>query len=377
MSSKLFSPFTMRSMTLDNRSIVSPMCEYSAVEGNAQDWHLMHLGQFATGGFGLVITEATAVEPRGRISPQDLGLWSDENEEALGRVMRFCKEFGQAKMGIQLAHAGRKASCNLPWEGRDPLRADQNPWQTVSSAANPHDDGWHTPKMMDRGDMDIVKASFVEAVKRSDRLGFDIIELHSAHGYLLHEFLSPIANTRNDAYGGSIENRMRFPLEVFSALREVWPEVKPMGVRLSATDWVDNGWTPENSVLYAQKLKILGCDYICASSGGISERQRLELSEGYQVKFAEKIRKEVGIPTMAVGMIYDPHHAESVVADGQADMVALARGLLFDPHWAVRAAAVLDVEITSPPQYARAYDFRFLRDKEHDWARLRSAEATE
>ena len=377
MSSKLFSPFTMRGLTIDNRAIVSPMCEYSAVEGNAQDWHLMHLGQFATGGFGLVITEAAAVEARGRITLGDLGLWCDDNEEALGRVMRFCKKFGQAKMGIQLAHAGRKASCNLPWEGRDPLRAGQNPWQTISSAANPHDVGWHTPKMMDRADMDSVKEAFVEATRRSDRLGFDMIDLHSAHGYLLHEFLSPIANTRNDAYGGPIENRMRFPLEVFAAVREVWPEAKPMGVRLSATDWVDNGWAPEDSVVYAQKLKALGCDYICASSGGISEMRLPEVGEGYQVRFAEKIRTEANIPTMAVGMIYDPHHAESVVADGKADMVALARGLLFDPHWAVRAAAALDVKINTPPQYARAYGFRFLRDKEREWMRPRPAKVTE
>ncbi len=375
MSSKLFSPFTMRGMTIDNCTVVSPMCEYSAIDGNAQDWHLMHLGQFATGGFGLVITEAAAVEPRGRITPQDLGLWCDENEEALGRVMRFCKEFGQAKMGIQLAHAGRKASCNRPWEGRDVLQADQNPWQTISSAANPHDVGWHTPKMMDRGDMDAVKAAFVAATERSDRLGFDMIEVHSAHGYLFHEFLSPIANTRNDEYGGPIDNRMRFPLEVFAAMREVWPESKPMGLRLSTTDWVDNGWSPEESVIYAEKLKALGCDYICASSGGVSEQQRIELGEGYQVKFAEKIRKEADIPTMAVGMIYDPHHAESVVANGQADMVALARGLLFDPHWAVRAAAALGVEANSPPQYERAYGFRFLRDKELEWARPRPTEA--
>jgi 2,4-dienoyl-CoA reductase-like NADH-dependent reductase (Old Yellow Enzyme family) len=342
MSSKLFSPFTMRGMTIDNCTVVSPMCEYSAIDGNAQDWHLMHLGQFATGGFGLVITEAAAVEPRGRITPQDLGLWCDENEEALGRVMRFCKEFGQAKMGIQLAHAGRKASCNRPWEGRHVLQADQNPWQTISSAANPHDVGWHTPKMMDRGDMDAVKAAFVAATERSDRLGFDMIEVHSAHGYLFHEFLSPIANTRNDEYGGPINNRMRFPLEVFAAMREVWPESKPMGLRLSTTDWVDNGWSPEESVIYAEKL-----------------------------------RKEADIPTMAVGMIYDPHHAESVVANGQADMVALARGLLFDPHWAVRAAAALGVEANSPPQYERAYGFRFLRDKEREWAHPRPTEAAE
>lgn len=367
MSSNLFTPFTMRGVTLDNRAVVSPMCEYSAVDGSAQDWHLMHLGQFATGGFGLVITEAAAVEARGRITPQDLGIWCDENEEALGRVMRFCREFGQAKMGIQLAHAGRKASCNRPWEGRDPLRADQNPWQTISSSANPHDVDWHTPKAMDRDDMDTVKAAFVEATKRSDRLGFDLIEVHSAHGYLMHEFLSPISNTRNDEYGGPIENRMRFPLEVFAAMREVWPEEKPMGLRLSATDWADHGWTPEDSVEYAKQLKALGCDFICASSGGIWEKQRLELGEGYQVKFAEQIRREADIPTMAVGMIYDPHHAESVVTDGAADMVALGRGLLFDPHWAVRAAAALDVEASSPPQYERAYGFRFLRDKEREW----------
>jgi NADPH2 dehydrogenase len=375
--SKLFSPFTMRGMTLDNRTIVSPMCEYSAVDGNAQDWHLMHLGQFATGGFGLVITEAAAVEPRGRITPHCLGIWSDDNEEALGRVMRFCREYGQAKMGIQLAHAGRKASTHRPWEGRSPLAADEGAWQTISSSANPQDEGWHTPKAMDRSDMDTVRDAFVAATERSDRLGFDMIEVHSAHGYLMHEFLSPIANTRNDEYGGPLENRMRFPLEVFAAMRAAWPAEKPMGVRLSATDWEDHGWTPDDSVVYAQKLTALGCDFICASSGGISGNTRLELGEGYQVEFAEKIRREAGIATMAVGMIYDPHHAESVVANGQADMVALARGLLFDPHWAVRAAAALDVETSSPPQYERAYGFRFLREKERDWARPRPVDAAD
>lgn len=377
MSSQLFTPFTMRGMTIDNRTIVSPMCEYSAVDGNATDWHLMHLGQFATSGIGLVITEAAAVEPRGRITPQCLGIWSDENEEALGRVMKFCREYGQAKMGIQLAHAGRKASTHRPWEGRDPLKEGEGAWETISSSANPQDEGWHTPKSMDRAEMDTVRDAFVEATKRSDRLGFDMIEAHGAHGYLLHEFLSPIANTRNDEYGGPIENRMRYPLEVFAAMRDVWPDEKPMGMRISATDWEDHGWTPEDSVVFAKKLKALGCDYICASSGGISGNTRLELGEGYQIEFAEKIRKEADIPTMAVGMIYDPHHAESVVADGKADMVALARGLLFDPHWAVRAAAALDVEVSSPPQYERAYGFRFLREKEREWARPRPVEVAE
>ena len=377
MSSSLFSAFAMRGMTIDNRIVVSPMCEYSAVDGNAQDWHLMHLGQFATGGAGLVITEAAAVEPRGRITPHCLGIWSDDNEDALGRVMRFCRAYGQAKMGIQLAHAGRKASTHRPWEGRDPLAADEGAWQTISSSANPQDEGWHTPRAMDRADMDAVRGAFVAATERSDRLGFDMIEVHSAHGYLLHEFLSPIANTRDDDYGGPLENRMRFPLEVFAAMRAVWPEDKPMGLRLSATDWEDSGWTPDDSVAYARKLKALGCDYVCASSGGISGNTRLELGEGYQVGFAEKIRREADIATMAVGMIYDPHHAERVVAAGQSDMVALARGLLFDPHWAVRAAAALGVEASSPPQYERAYGFRFLREKERDWARPRRNEAAD
>ncbi|MEC8204929.1 MAG: oxidoreductase, partial [Pseudomonadota bacterium] len=235
--------------------------------------------------------------------------------------MKFCRDYGQAKIGIQLAHAGRKASSNRPWEGRDALGEDQDPWETISSSANPQDEGWHTPKAMDRGDMDTVKAAFVESVKRSDRLGFDMIEVHSAHGYLLHEFLSPISNTRNDEYGGPIENRMRYPLEIFAAMREAWPEEKPMGLRLSATDWEDNGWSPEDSVVYSRALKELGCDYICASSGGISGNTRLELGEGYQVDFASKIRREANIPTMAVGMIYDPHHSESIVANEQADMV--------------------------------------------------------
>jgi len=369
MGSQLFSPFSMRGLTISNRTIVSPMCEYSAVDGNATDWHLMHLGQFATSGIGLVITEAAAVEPRGRITPQCLGIWSDANEESLWPIMKFCREYGQAKLGIQLAHAGRKASTHRPWEGRDPLKKSEGGWETISSSANPQDEGWHTPTSMDRVEMDTVRDAFVEATKRSERLGFDLIEVHGAHGYLLHEFLSPIANTRSDEYGGSIENRMRYPLEVFEAIRAAWPEDKPMGIRISATDWEENGWSPEDSVVFAERLKELGCDYICASSGGISGNTRLELGEGYQVKFSEQLRKRVDIPTMAVGMIYDPHHAERIVVDGKADMIALARGLLFDPHWAVRAAAALNVDVTSPPQYERAYGSRFLRDKEREWAR--------
>jgi 2,4-dienoyl-CoA reductase-like NADH-dependent reductase (Old Yellow Enzyme family) len=362
MGSQLFSPFTVRSLTLENRVVVSPMCQYSAVDGTAQDWHLMHLGQFATSGVGLLITEAAAVEPRGRITPQCLGLYADENEAALKRIIDFCRLHGNAALGIQLAHAGRKASTHRPWEGRHPLAADEGAWQTVSSSDLPHDEGWHQPQPLDRTGMAQVKAAFVAATQRAERIGFDLIECHAAHGYLLHQFLSPIANRRTDDYGGSLENRMRFPLEVFQAIREVWPADKPIGVRLSTTDWLDNGWHADEAVQFAAALKQLGCDYITASSGGVSEQQQIRLGEGYQVAFAAKIRKEADIPTMAVGMIFAPQHAENIVANGDADMVALARGLLFDPHWAWTAASVLGAEITPPLQYERAFQFRFLRD---------------
>ncbi len=366
MSSLLFSPLTMRSLTIDNRVVVSPMCQYSAIDGTARDWHLMHLGQFAISGVGLVITEAAAVEPRGRITPQCLGLYCDENEAALKRVITFCREHGRSALGVQLAHAGRKASTHRPWEGRHPLTPDEGAWQTVSSSDVPHDDGWHQPQPLDRSAMAQIKAAFVAAVQRAERIGFDLIECHAAHGYLLHQFLSPIANRRSDEYGGSLENRMRFPLEVFRAMREAWPTSKAMGVRLSTTDWLDNGWQPDEALRFARELKQLGCDFITASSGGVSDQQQIQLGEGYQVAFAKKIRQEADITTMAVGMIFDPQHAEQIVVNGAADMVALARGLLFDPHWAWTAASVLGGEVTPPRQYERAYQFRFLRDMRAD-----------
>lgn len=362
MSSALFSPLTLRGLTLDNRIVVSPMCQYSAHDGTAQDWHLMHLGQFAMSGAGLVIAEAAAVEPRGRITPQCLGLYSDDNEAALKRVLAFCRTHGTAKLGIQLAHAGRKASTHRPWDGRKPLTPAEGAWQTVSSSDLPHDQGWPQPMALDHAEMQHVKAAFVRAVERAERVGFDLIECHSAHGYLLHEFLSPLANRRQDQYGGSLENRMRFPLEVLQAMRAAWPAHKPLGVRVSTTDWMAGGWTPDDTVHYARALKQLGCDYITASSGGISDQQQITLGQGYQVAFATQIRKEVDIPTMAVGMIFDPQHAEHIVAEASADMVALGRGLLFDPHWAWTAACTLGGTVTPPPQYERAYHFRFLQE---------------
>lgn len=365
MTSALFSPIPLRGLTLDNRVVVSPMCQYSAEEGSATDWHLMHLGQLAISGPGLLIIEATGVEARGRITHGCLGLYSDANAAALARVLAFCRRHGKAKIGIQLAHAGRKASAHRPWEGRSALTAAEGAWETVapsplpgSTAGSGNSDatsaGWPVPRMLDRAGMDEIRDAFVLAARRSDRLGIDLIELHMAHGYLMHAFLSPVSNQRNDSYGGSIENRMRFPLEVFDAVRAAWPERKPLGVRISASDWVEGGWDVADSVVFAKAIKARGCDYICASSGGVSEKQKLALGPGYQVPFAERIRRESGIATMAVGMILEPEYAESLVSGGKADMAALARGLLYDPRWAWHAAETLGAEAAYPLQYARS-----------------------
>ena len=364
-SSQLFSPISMRGLTLANRVVVSPMCQYSADEGSATDWHLMHLGNLALSGPGLLIIEATGVEARGRITNGCLGLYSDANESALARVIDFCRQHGKAKIGIQLGHAGRKASAQRPWEGRGPLAADEGAWQAVapspisgssagSGATKVQGRPWPTPRMLDRAEMDSVRDAFVAAAIRSDRLGIDLIELHMAHGYLLHSFLSPVSNQREDEFGGSIDKRMRFPLDVFEAVRAVWPQDKPLGVRVSASDWVDAGWSIADTVVFAEALKKRGCDFLCASSGGVSDQQKLQLGPGYQVPFAAQIRRETGITTMAVGMILEPDHAESIIADGSADMVALARGLLYDPRWAWHAAHALGAEASYPPQYARS-----------------------
>ncbi len=353
MSIALFSPIELRRLTLNNRIAVSSMCQYSAENGSAVDWHLMHLGQFAMGAAGLVMTEATAVSAVGRITSKCLGLYSDENEAALKRVIDFCREYGVTPMGIQLAHAGRKGSAQTPSGGGQSLAAHEDPWTTLAPSALPFGPDWHVPQAMSREDLAAVKAEFAAATGRAARIGFDLAELHSAHGYLLHQFLSPLSNQRNDEYGGKLENRMRFPLEVFEGVRAAWPDDKPLGTRISATDWIDGGWTLEESVTYARELKSLGCDFIDVSSGALDPRQKIPLGPGYQVPFSTRIREEAEITTWTVGMITQARQAEEIIASGKADIVALARGMMYDPRWAWHAAEELGVNTEYSRMYAR------------------------
>ena len=354
MASRLFSPVTLRRVSLPNRIVVSPMCQYSAQDGRATDWHLMHLGGLALSGAGLLFIEATAVEPDGRITPSDLGLWNDETEQALVPVLDAIRGHSSTSVGIQLAHAGRKASCRVPWEGGAQLSMAEGGWETVAPSAVPHNEGERPPKALNVADLERIRDAFAASAQRAVRLGIDGIELHAAHGYLLHEFLSPIANRRTDAYGGPLDRRLRFPLEVFDAVRAAVPTDMPVGVRVSATDWVEGGWDLEQTVVFAEALRSRGADWITASSGGISPHQQIALGPGYQVPLAEAIRGRSGLATVAVGLITEPEHAEAIVAGGQADMVALARGLLYDPRWGWHAAAALGATVDAPPQYWRA-----------------------
>lgn len=359
MTSQLFTPLSLRNLTLTNRIVVSPMCQYGAREGSAGDWHLMNLGQYAVGAAGLVFTEACHVSAVGRITQRCLGLYSDGNEAALGHVIDFCKRFGVAAIGVQLAHAGRKASTHTPADGRHALAENEGAWRAVAPSALPYESNWHTPRALDESGMAEVKDQFVTAAERAARIGADVIELHMAHGYLMHQFLSPLSNRRDDGYGGTLENRMRFPLEIFEAVRAAWPDERPMGVRVSATDWVDGGWTPEETVALSRELKELGCDFMDVSSGGLDPRQKLAPGPGYQVPFAARVRKEVDIPTMAVGMITGPRQAENIIASGHADLVALARGMMYNPRWAWHAAEVLGAETAYAPNYARCHPSAF------------------
>ena len=349
----LFTPYALRGVTLPNRIVVSPMCQYSCTDGLATDWHLVHLGSRAVGGAGLIIAEATGVEARGRISPQDLGLWDDAQIAPLARITAFIREQG-AVPGIQLAHAGRKASTHRPWSGQGLVPPAEGGWETIAPSAVPFAADYPQPRAMTRDDLRAVREAFVAATRRALGAGFQFVELHAAHGYLLHSFLSPLSNERTDEYGGSLENRLRFVLEVAGAVRDTWPAEYPLAVRLSATDWVPGGWTVEESVALSVALKGLGIDAITASSGGLSARQQIALGPGYQVPFAERIRREAGIPTIAVGLITEPEQAEAILAAGQADLIALARQLLREPYWPLRAAQALGVDHAWPDQYARA-----------------------
>jgi 2,4-dienoyl-CoA reductase-like NADH-dependent reductase (Old Yellow Enzyme family) len=307
------------------------------------------------GGNGLVMVEATAVLRSGRITHKCLGLYSDANERALQQTVDICRRYGTGKLAIQLGHAGRKASVQPPADGGKPLTVAEDPWTTYSASTLPFAPDYHVPVALDKAGIEQIKAGFVDATQRAARIGFDLVELHMAHGYLIHQFLSPISNKRSDEYGGSLQNRLRLALEIFAACRAVWPDDKPMGVRVSATDYVEGGWTVEDTVVLARELKKLGCDFIDVSSGGLDPRQKLSLGPGYQVPFAEKIRREAGIATIAVGMIVDPHQAERVVSTGQADMVALARAMMLNPRWAWQAAQQLHADAPLPPNYARAH----------------------
>ena len=358
MTIALFQPIRLRGLALENRIMVSPMCQYSAVDGSMTDWHFTHLGMLSNSGAALLCFEMTNVEPIGRITPGCSGLYSDANEAALRRVVGFCRAHGQAKLAIQIAHAGRKASTAPPWEQRKPLRPEEGGWQPVAPSAIAMDEDSPTPRALSREEIKALVAKFADSVRRADRIGFDAIELHGAHGYLIHEFLSPLSNRREDEYGGSLANRMRFPLEVFAAVRAVFPAHKPLGIRLSCTDWVEGGWDIEQTVAFARELKKLGCDWIDCSSGGLAKNQAVPVAPGYQVPFAERIRKETGITTIAIGLITEAKHAESIIAEGKADMVALARGFLWDPHWAWHAARDLGETPRVPPQYLRSIPAR-------------------
>ena len=346
----LFSPLTLRGATLRNRIVVSPMCQYSSTDGLPGDWHLVHLGQFAVGGAGLVLTEAAAVSPEGRISPQDAGLWNDEQARRWARVVAFVQAQG-ALAGVQLAHAGRKASTYRPWAPeRGSVPVTQGGWPTVAPSAIAFG-RYAVPEALDGAGIARVVADFVAAARLAGTAGFDVVELHAAHGYLLHEFLSPLSNTRDDAYGGSFQGRVRLLLEVTEAVREVWRG--PLLVRISADDWTPGGWTLEESVRLAPLLAERGVDLVDVSSGGLHHEQQITVGPGYQVPFAEAVRGS-GVPTGAVGMITEPKQAADIVASGQADLVLLARELLRDPHWPLRAATELGADVTWPPQYDRA-----------------------
>jgi 2,4-dienoyl-CoA reductase-like NADH-dependent reductase (Old Yellow Enzyme family) len=357
--SQLFSPYTLGPLELKNRIAIAPMCQYSAVEGLATEWHMIHLGSLALSGAALLIVEATAVSPEARISPGDLGLWSDGHQAALAPVIDAIRRHSPIRLAVQLGHAGRKASSAVPWEGGANIPPGDIGWQTVAPSAIPHADGETVPLALDEAGLQKVKDDFVAAARRVHALGIEGIELHAAHGYLLHQFLSPLSNQRTDRYGGSLENRMRFPLEVFEAVRAAVPETVAVGVRISASDWVDGGWDVEQSIAFANELKARGTHFMHVSSGGLSPLQKIPVGPGYQIQFAAQIKAATGLPTIGVGLITEPEHAEAIILQEQADVVALARGILYDPRWPWHAAAKLGAQVDAPPQYWRSQPHQF------------------
>jgi NADPH2 dehydrogenase len=354
MTSALFSPIRLADLELANRVVVSPMCQYSADDGVASDWHINHLGMLANSGAALVIAEATGIERRGRISHGCLGLYSDDCEAALARVVAHCRRYGTAKLGIQLAHAGRKASAASPWEGGQALGPGGDPWETIAPSAIAFGPNWPVPREMTAADMERVRNAFVDAARRAVRAGVDAIELHAAHGYLLHSFVSPVSNKRSDGYGGALAARMRYPLEIAQAVRAVVPKGIPLGARITGNDWLEGGLTPDDAVAFAKALKAAGLDFVCISSGGITAETRPTSVANLNVQFAEKVKREAGIATRTVGLIATPRQAETIVAEGKADMVALARAFLDDPHWGWHAANALGADVARPKQYQRA-----------------------
>jgi 2,4-dienoyl-CoA reductase-like NADH-dependent reductase (Old Yellow Enzyme family) len=356
MTARLFTPIELGGLAFPNRIAVAPMCQYSASDGTPTDWHMQHWMTMAMSGAAMVTIEATAVERRGRITHGCLGLYSDHNEAAIRRTLDAARRVARpgTRFGIQLAHAGRKASVRLPWAGGKPLGRDEDPWPTVAPSPIPFDEGWHVPEALDEAGIERVIAAFAAAAVRAARAGFDFVELHGAHGYLMHEFLSPFSNKRTDRWGGPLENRMRLILAVTRAVRQALPAGMILGARLSASEWTEGGFTLDEAVEVARTLKAEGVAFVCASSGGNFAKAEIPMGPGYQVPFAERIRRDAGIPTRAVGMITEPDQAEAVVAEGRADMVALARAMLADPRWPWRAAASLGMPFETPPQYARA-----------------------
>ena len=350
---KLFTPMRLGRLTVPNRVMISPMCQYSAVDGRPTDWHNAHLGSLAMSGAGLLCVEATAVLAEGRITAGCLGLWSDAHEAALLPLMQSLRALSDIPLALQLCHAGRKASSRSPWDGGALIDPAEGGWLPLAPSAVAQKPGEAAPRAMTTPDIDCVIAAFAQAAQRARRLGFDAIELHMAHGYLLHQFLSPLSNQRSDAYGGSLENRMRLPLAVFSAVREAAGPGLPVGVRLSATDWADGGWDLAQTLVISKQLEAAGCDFLDISSGGISHQQKIAAAPGYQVPFAQAVKHVVGIPVVTVGLITQPQQAEDIIALGQADMVALARAFLFDPRWPWRAASALGATVVPPRQMLR------------------------